>query len=181
MNVKRFRRLCNISSFVLKGFTLFALLLTGYFMVQILTGNSNVWFNYEPPSFSIFTSASSMNLFNISDSEYRLAALIMTPFLITVYSYIMWKGAQLFKRLADGETPFNSQFAKTLKLLSIVLIISDIAFPILYSIILTTIYEDGHYFTIGLSSSFLIGIILYVIAEIFYYGIELQHLADETV
>jgi len=181
MNIKRFRRLCNISSIILKGFTILAILVTVYAIFQIITGNTNVWFSYDGPSFPIFSSGGSMNGMPITESEYRLAALILTPFLITISSYVMWRGAQLFKRLADGETPFNHKFAKSLKHLSVVLILTDIALPILYSIILSTIYEDGHQFVIGLSSSFLIGIILYVIAEIFYYGIELQHLADETV
>lgn len=181
MNIKRFRRVCNISSVVLKSVAVIGLLVTSMTMYQVLSGNPHVWFNYEGPSFNIFYSGGSMNSYAITDAEYRLAASIIAPLLVVITSYVFWKGGQLFKRLADGEMPFNRLFAKSLKRLSLLLIISDILIPILHSMILSIIYKDGHEFAVGLTSSFLIGIILYAISEIFYYGIELQHLADETV
>lgn len=181
MNIKRFRRVCNVSSIILKILAVLAIVITSLSMYQVLSGNPNVWFNYEGPSFSMFSSGHTMGGILITDAEYRLAATIISPFIVLVSSYVFWKGSQLFKRLADGETPFNFEFTKSLKHLSLVLILSDIITPILYSIILSTIYDNGHEVIVGLTSSFVIGIILYTISEIFYYGIELQQLADETV
>lgn len=181
MNIKRFRRVCNVSSIILKILAVLALVVTSMTLFQVLQGNSDVWFTYDGPSFSIFSSGGSMNGYSITDAEYRLAAAIIAPLIVLVTSYVFWKGGQLFKRLADGETPFNPLFARSLKRLSLILIISDILIPILHSITLSAIYQDGHEVIVGLTSSFVIGIILYAISEIFYYGIELQQLADETV
>lgn len=183
MNIKRFRLVCNISSYVLKGMAVLTFVIISIGLFQILIGNSNVSFTYEGPSFSIFSSGGGGALYENQNIEAKkkLVASIIAPIFVIVYAFILWQGGNLFKRLANGETPFNTKFAKSLKQLSLLLIASDIAFPMLYSLILSAIIENGHYVQLGLTSLFVIGILLYVISEIFFYGIELQHLADETV
>lgn len=181
MNVKRFRTVSKISAYVLRGLAVFVLLFVTFGLYNILIGNSDGWFTYPGPSFHLFTSGGSMNGIMITDAEYRQAALIMAPILAIFGSYIFWKGGSLFKELADDNSPFTTQFAKSLKHLSIILILTDIAFPIIHSTILSIIYKDGHHFTIGLTGAFIIGVILYAVSEVFSYGIELQTLSDETV
>lgn len=181
MNIKRFRTVCRISSVVLKLFVVLSILLVVYTFYRIYFTTGNYWFNYNGPSIPIYSMGGSKNGIMITQNEERLASLIITPLTVIVSSYALLKGSQIFAGLGKGETPFSEKFAKSLKHLSIVLIASDIIIPILYSAVLSFIYEDGYQFTIGVSSGFLIGMILYVISGIFYYGIELQHLADETV
>lgn len=181
MNVKRFRTVSKISAYVLRGFAILLVLFFTLTLFQVLSGNSNVWFNYDGPSFAIFTTEAASDVPIISEADFRLAALFMVPLLAITSVYIYWKGGSLFKSLADGESPFTAKFAKSLQRLSIVMILTDIAFPIIHSIILSTIYSDGYRFTLGLSAPFVIGVILYAVSEIFFYGIELQTLSDETV
>src|SRR5699024_8003062 len=106
---------------------------------------------------------------------------IITPILILIYVFVLWKGSLLFNQLSNGEKPFTFEFASSIKRLSILLITTDIVLPILYSLIVTIIMEGGHYILLGVGAPFLIGIILYAVSEIFIYGIELQTLSDQTV
>ena len=181
MNIKRFRTVCRISSIALKLFAVLSIFLVVYGFYTIYFGSENFWFTYSGPSIPIYSMGGSMNGVMITQSEERLAALIIVPLIVLITSYALFKGSQIFKWLGKGETPFSEKFAKTLKRLGLVLVVSDFLIPILYYSVLSFIYEDGYQFNIGVSSTFLIGIILYVISGIFYYGIELQHLADETV
>lgn len=179
MNVKRFRMICKISSYVLKGTAILSLLIVSLGLIQVLIGNSNIWFTFEMPDFSmIFVSG---GFINDIESQKKLAAAIISPILVMVYAFILWQGGNLFKRLSNGETPFSRKFAESLKQLSLVLILSDITLSLLYSLILSSTIEHGNHIEVGITYWFVIGILLYVISEIFFYGIELQQLADETV
>jgi hypothetical protein len=142
-------------------------------------GDANITFNYNPPSFSLLNSVSGS--LQTLETDMRTVAAIITPIATFVNIYILWKGSQLFKRLADGETPFTTKFAHSIRRLSLVLIVTDLIMPLLYSFVLTLFIENGHYLVIGVGSPFLIGLILYAVAGVFYYGIELQTLSDETV
>lgn len=181
MNIKRFRTVCRISSMVLKLFAVFSIFLVAYIFYKIYFTNGDYWFTYNKPTGVIYSMTKITDGTMITQDERRLASLIIVPLTVSISSYALFKGSQIFAGLGKGETPFSEKFAKSLKRISLVLIVSDLLIPIVHSLLLSFIYKGGYEFTIGVSSSFLIGIILYAIAGIFYYGIELQHLADETV
>lgn len=107
--------------------------------------------------------------------------IIIGIFLITITFYILLKGSQLFKKLSNGLTPFSDEFSKSLKVLGLVLIVTDIVAPFLYSTTLTLFIEDGYYIQIVFTSRLLTGFILYAGSQILDYGKELQQLSDHTV
>lgn len=175
MNIKRFRNVCRLLSGLFKVFAGFgvALLVLGFFFAIFSETSS---FNFDIDGFSLFVAQSN----HIEEEIWSTAALIITPLVICPHVYILLKGSALFDQLTKGYSPFNSEFTQTVKTISLILIISDIALPLLYSLFVTFL-TDGYYLNIALGSSFVIGLILYAVAEIFNYGIELQELSDDTI
>lgn len=177
MDIKRFRTICRVSSVGLIVLAVLTIIVTAFIGYRVFTG-SDFSFNYDGPGFSLFSMGGG-GFFG--EEESGLAASIIAPIILMITVYLYFKGSQLFKQLAAGKNPFTLSFAQSIRRLSIVLIVSDLMIPLLYSLVLTFIIEDGYYFTLGVGSAFLFGLLLYVISEIFNYGIELQYLADETV
>lgn len=177
MNIKRFRGVCRFTSIILK---IAAILIGSTAAVSLFSyffTNTDIWFNFSMPDFPILNSGSGP----VTEADKQLAALIIVPFRVIVSFYVYWKGSQLFKYLADGNPPFSNKFTHTLKRISLILIITDIAFPLIYSLLVTIIMEGRHYLIIGVGSSLMIGLILYAVSEIFKYALTLQQLADDTV
>lgn len=181
MNIKRFRTISRVSSVLLKMFTVFSIILVVLGLYIITFGDGNFWFTYSGPSIPLFSTGGSSKGIGITDAEEKLASMIIVPLAVVVSSFVLLKGSQVFTWLGKGETPFSEKFANAIKRLSLVLIIFDLLIPIFYYSLLSWISVDGYHYTIGFGSAFIIGIILFIVSEIFRYGIELQYLADETV
>lgn len=181
LNIKRFRTISQVSSILLKLFTIFNIVLVIYGFYTILFGDGNFWFTYSEPSIHLFTVSGSSQGIGITETEERLASMIITPLILVVSPYVLLKGSQIFTWLGKGETPFSKKFANGIKHISIVLILSDLLTPIIYHSLLSFISVDGYKYTISFGSALVIGVILFIISEIFKYGIELQNLANETV
>lgn len=177
MNIKKFRFISKFTGNALKALALMGI-------ISIILGLFLIFFTPSNASFSIDMTSRGFTLFSagflpVAQSDENLTALILAPLFISVLSYLTWKGGILFERLSNEETPFSYHFAHSVKHISLMLIIMDSLIPLLYSLILTIIMKNGYYFTFSLSSMFLIGLILYAVAEILSYGIGLQKLSDE--
>lgn len=181
MNIKRFRTLSRVGSVLLTVFAIFSIILVISGLYTIIFGDGNFWFTYSGPSIPLFSIGGSSEGVGITVAEEKLASMIIVPLEVVVSSFIVLKGSQIFTWLGKGETPFSEKFANAIKRLSLVLIIFDLLIPIIYYSLLSLISVDGYHYTIGFGSAFIIGIILFIVSEIFKYGIELQYLADETV
>lgn len=181
MNIKRFRTISRVSSVLLKIFTIFSIILVISGLYINIFGDGNFRFTYSGPSIPLFSIGGSSEGVGITDAEEKLTSIIIVPLTVVVSSFILLKGSQIFTWLGKGETPFSEKFANAIKRLSLVLIIFDLLVPIIYYSLLSLISIDGYHYTIGFGSTFIIGIILFIVSEIFKYGIELQYLADETV
>lgn len=177
MNIKQFRSVSQFTSVILKLASIWLAISVTSLIIAYFNTEGDVWFNFPNPDFPLLNSVSGP----LSDADMQLAALIVVPLMTLVTCYVLWKGSQLFKYLADGGTPFSLGFSQSVKQLGLILIFTDIAFPLLYSAIVTMVTEDGHYLIIGVGSSLLIGLVLLAAAEIFNYAINLQQLADDTV
>lgn len=177
MNVKRFRNVCRFTSVILKiaaiwlGSTI-AVLLFSYFFTD-----SDIWFNFNSPSFTLINGQRG----ELTTADRQLAALFIVPIASIINCYVLWKGSQIFNYLAEGNNPFSNDFSRTIQRISIILILSDILFPLIYSLMVTLIMDGSSYYIIGVGAPFLIGLILYAVSEIFKYAINLQQLADDTV
>lgn len=178
MTLKKFRLVCKGTSFILQLIAVFCcvILLTGVVMVFILQSSGSS-FVFEPT----FTSPVFASLGSFTDDRLELAAQYIVPPFLFFFSYVFYKGSQLFTQLAEGQTPFRYDFAEDLKRIAVLLILFDVLSPLIYSAVLSVIIENGYYFTFGLSSTFLMGLILYVMSEVLKYGIQLQQLANDTI
>lgn len=177
MNMKRFQLVCKVAAVLLKILAIMALCMVVFGLFFILFTKSNMYFTIDVSSRSFIFFVKNQP----TEAEENLAALILSPPLLIVSAYTFWRGSSLFEKLMDGDTPFSFDFAQSVKGLSLIIIMMDILTPLLYSLILTIIMKAGYYFTFGLSSYFFIGLLLYIVAEILHYGVNLQQLSDETV
>ncbi|MFO8069972.1 MAG: DUF2975 domain-containing protein [Alkalibacterium sp.] len=178
MDITRFRNISRFLSLLLKGFGTLAiaallLIVVFSFFLEIDSPSVNVAFS-ESPLFYFQDS-------RVTEADYRLGAFIIAPVFLAIGSYIFFKGSFLFDRLVRGETPFTYDFAESVKWISIILIVTDIFLPLLYTLVVNLSADEGFYFVFDLSSSFMIGLILYIVSGILKYGISLQELSDDTI
>lgn len=176
MNIKNFQFICRFISVIFK-------VLAGMFIFIIVVGlyvtlfRANGSLQFEPAGFTFFQFQRNP----ITDEVLERATLFAVPIFSLIHVYVLLKGSQLFDKLHEGYTPFSPEFVMNLKKISYIMIGFDAVTPIIYSGLVTLLAEDASYYFFSLSSYFVIGLILYVAAEIFNYGIELQTLSDETV
>jgi len=177
INVKQFRSFCRFTSIILKLFTIWIGIAISVSLYSYFFTDTDIWFNFSAPGFTLVNGQRG----TLADSEKHLAALIIVPIGAIVSSYVFWKGGQLFNYLAEGNSPFSYDFSRTVKRISLILIVTDILSPLIYSLLVTTIMAGSYYYIIGLGAPFLIGLILFAVSEIFNYAINLQQVVDDTV
>lgn len=176
MSIKRFRLVCSIASILLKviaGMTVIGVAIVAIFSL----------FGILDPSFSIdFSDAQIFSMGGVpTEAEEELTANILGPFFSVAIGIICWKGSQLFDQLYIGETPFRLSFAQSVRRIGLSIIAFDLLSPIIYSIVQSLVMSNGNVFFLRMTSMFLIGLILYVVSEMLYYGIHLQEFSDDTV
>ena len=176
MNIKRFRRVSKFLSFSLQLIGAFCIAIIVIGLISIPFTNRGSFFVEMPENSFI-----SFNDSRVTDADHAFTSLIIAPVFLAAYSYILFKGSFLFDRLADGKTPFTFDFAESVKRISFFLIAFDIVMPLLYSLIVNLRADEGFYFNFGLTSSFIVGLILYIMSGVLKYGISLQALSDDTV
>ena len=101
--------------------------------------------------------------------------------LIIIFAYIFVKSSSFFEGLSKGQTPFSEKNYKLLKNIAILLMITSLIAPLLYSLIASLNMKNGYYIMFGIDSDLLVGLIIYCMAEIIRYGVTLQQLSDDTV
>lgn len=178
MNVKRFRQICNLLSYILKFFLAITAVMTVFIINSIFADPGNTITPFIDLSSRTFVQ---YGRGHYADADLALTAKIIIPIVTATYAYIFWKASSLFSYLADGETPFSPFFSRSVKVISVLMIVHDLIVPLLHSLILSMIMENGYSFSFGLSGYFFYGLTFYVAAEVLNYGIELQQLSDETV
>lgn len=176
MSIKRFRLVCSIASVLLKvgaGVSIIGVAIVAIFSL----------FGIFNPSFSVDFSDSQIFSMrgNPTEAEVQLTSNILGPFFFIIIGAIFWKGSKLFDELYLGETPFRSSFAQSVRRIALSIIAFDLLSPIIYSIVQSLVMSVGHVFFLRMTSLFMIGLILYVVSEILFYGIHLQEFSDDTV
>lgn len=180
MDVNRFRKITKVGSVSLLITGLFLLAVLGYLSYEVFVLKSDTWFNYAPGALSTHYSRNIPDVAQL-ENVLRTTASIITPIKILVSVFALWKGSRLFNRLSKGDKPFTHKFSKLIKRIGLLLMVTDVILPILYSLIVSAHLNGSLYVNLGVGSTFLIGLLLLVVAAIFDYGIELQFLSDETV
>lgn len=182
MNVERFRKISKGISIVLKMMAVLLVIIILFLVAGLFYKENSFEFTYDPPSFGFFAQrAVYTDGVRQMEEAQKMGAFIIAPLVALTEIYILFRGSSLFQYLADGYAPFAEKFAKAIKHLSIVLMVTDVLTPALYSLFVTIFQKGGYFVSVGITSYFFFGLILYLVAEIFSYGIELHQLADETV
>lgn len=181
MNLSRFRNFCRINAYALQIFSIFIFVAVVYSVYTYVCGTTTLSFTYNSPDITLFSMGGSKGAIGITEAERQIAAFTMIPITQAVTIFVLLAGSAAFKWLADGKRPFDFNFVKIIKRISLTLMISDIILPLVHSFVLGVISVDGYNLNFGFGSGFIMGVILYVVSEIFNYGIELQNLSDDVV
>src|SRR5690554_2900299 len=109
MNLKSFKLVCKVASFLLKVLGFFAFILVPVGLILVLFTDAGASFTLDVQSSGQFLASSG----NIGDTHHDTAALIVAPPFFLVFGYVMWKGSQLFDQLIEGHSPFSVDFRTT--------------------------------------------------------------------
>jgi len=97
---------------------------------------------------------------NISDTTIAVA-FVLAGLMATLIAIALYYAGKMFKDLRNSHTPFKAEYAKAMKIVSIIVLVAGL---ITFSL-----------------ATICIAILLYCFAQVFEYGVELQQVADETL
>lgn len=112
--------------------------------------------------------------------EMMAGIIILLP-LMNIYSYVYYKGSRFFLRLTSGETPFSKENVQLIKRIGMLLIRVSLFTPIIYSAVASFLMPTGYYVSLGVEMDLVIGLLIYCMAEVINYGLELQNFSEDVV
>lgn len=186
MNIKRFQSVSRLLSKILLAvgsIPIVSLMIfgIGYFFLR----DYSIDINFSSGQYTMFTASKSWTADVLSlQSQERLVEWWLATGVAIIYLYSCFRGSLLFRQLSLGETPFTPQFVKSLKTISFLLIGCDIGVHVLYALAMTLILMfngGGYHLEIGIGNPLIAGLVIYCIAGVINYGIELQRLSDDVV
>ena len=176
MNVKKFEKMSKFLSILLKLVSIFIILSLVGFILFLIFKRDNLTINAPVPSFPISGVSGDVP----ESAKFIASAVVAIPSML-IYFYAFLKGSQFFNKLSKGETPFSISNYKILKEIGLIVAIANFIFPLIYSLIATLLTPNGYYLIVGIDVETIIGLIIYCMAEVIRYGVNLQELSDETV
>ena len=176
MNVKKFEKISKFLSILLKLVCIFIILGLIGFILLIIFKRDNLTMNIPKPSFPI-----NYQKGDVSESAKFIAGAIVVIPSMLIYFYAFFRGSQFFNKLSKGETPFSISNYRILKKIGLIIAITNFIFPLIYSLVTTLLSPDGYYLIVGIDVETIIGLMIYCMAEVIRYGVNLQELSDETV
>lgn len=176
MDVKKFERLSKFLSILLKLVSVFIILGLIGFILLLIFKRDNLTINVPVPSFPINVGSG-----DIPESAKFIAGAIVAIPSMLIYFYAFLRGSQFFNKLSKGETPFSISNYKLLKELGLIIAITNFIFPLIYSLVTTLLTPNGYFLIVGIDVETIIGLMIYCMAEVIRYGVNLQELSDETV
>jgi len=176
MNVRKFEKISKFLSILLKLVSGFIVLgLIGLILLLIFKRN-NLTMSIPTPSFPINSVSG-----DVPDSAKFIAGVIVAIPSMLIYFYAFFRGSQFFNNLSKGETPFSISNYKILKEIGLIVAITSFIFPLIYSLVATLLTPNGYYLIVGIDVETIIGLMIYCMAEVIRYGVNLQELSDKTV
>ena len=100
-------------------------------------------------------------------NEYNISKVILATLLVlagimaVLIAIALYYAGKMFKDLRNSHTPFKAEYAKTMKIVAIIVLVAGL---ITFSL-----------------ATICIAALLYCFAQVFEYGVELQQAADETL
>lgn len=180
METKKFLRLTSVLAFFFKVTSLFGFAASLLALTTLFTQQKN-WLSYQPQYFSFFTYSKVHTPLSGQDERFKeIITVFVAVFAAFIFGLAFLKISQLFKSLAQGETPFALSKVKILKKVGWLFVLLGLTPQLLYYPLLALMTHDI-YVTFGLSSELIIGLILLVAAEVFRYGLHLQEFSEDVV
>ncbi|MEG0255073.1 MAG: DUF2975 domain-containing protein [Vagococcus sp.] len=178
MNTSKFKKLAKVLEVVLFLVSVFNLL-SMFLLTFMYFFKENRNFLISPPNngWSIFSAMKNMP----NPSKQLLAGIIVAVPVLTIYSIIFFQSSRFFKRLSQNQTPFSEGNKKLLKRIGIALICLGVTPSLIYSLIVSVLTIDGYYINFNIGVSFLVGLVVYCMAEVINYGLELQNFSEDVV
>lgn len=176
MDVKKFEKITKFLSILLKLVSVFIILGMIGFVLLLTFKKDSLTMSVPVPSFPINAGSG-----DVPESAKFIAGGFVAISSMLIYFYIFLKGSQFFNKLSKGETPFSIDNYKILKEIGVIVAITSFIFPLIYSLIATLLTPNGYYLIIGIDVETIIGLMIYCMAEVIRYGVNLQELSDETV
>ncbi len=171
MQIETFRKVSQFLSISFKMIATFALV-----FLFIILFNEDSSFTLDTGQYLSFFWTNSY----VTPKDFISASSFIAPVILAFLSYILFHSSFLFDRLVEGESPFTFEFVESLREISILLMISDVVVPLVYTVAINVISDQGRYFHFSLSYIFTIGLILYLVSAILNYGINLEELKKNS-
>lgn len=165
MKKRHFQLFARGLDLLLKVFSVVTIVISLTVGYTLLFSNHDITFSFDAPTFSLFRSYETPTNMTLSN----MAAIVGICSAL-VDSVLLFKGSQFFARVSQGQTPFTGQNYRVLKYISWVMMATSLIWPLLYSLLVTLNMQKGYYMVFGLSYQTFMGLMIYMVAEIIYYG-----------
>lgn len=179
MNIARFRDLSWFLSGVLK-------------VVAILTVGTVLYgcFVYGTDGKQLFAQSFSSGvtwigintaLQKVSSQSVYLANLFTWLLLAGMIFWSLWTASKIFVDFSNGETPFDRLQVDRLSKIAKGILWASVLKSVIFSLVLNILAGRFVTFRFELGSMFILGLILYCVAGMFRYGVQLQEISDDIV
>ncbi|MHC5372189.1 hypothetical protein ACYSNU_00150 [Enterococcus sp. LJL120] len=182
MGIKGFQKVARILywffliTYLVKLVPLVFLTLTGIIFMFLDEGGAYL---YEPATYTLFTAdVNSLQQDNLAMKIIDFCSIFLSNFALITSCYL---GSEIFYSLSLGETPFSPWFVRKIRNISFLLVLEGLYAGVLYSVLQSLAMPNGYLITLGVGPSLFIGLIMYAVAGIIQYGIELQKLSDDVI
>lgn len=98
-----------------------------------------------------------------------------------VLAGLLWLASRIFADFSNGETPFSQLQVKRMSMIARGVLLVAVLQSLVYSIILNILIGKFTTLDFELDSLFVLGLILYCVAGMFSYGVQLQEISDDIV
>lgn len=186
MNIKRFQKLSSLLSIAIRIICCAAVALSLISIIGTLINPGEFEIDSKNGDLLVYSTSVSQHSSDIDSALYpnmsNLAGSIVNTICSIFFAYLTWRITLIFADFSFDETPFSLKQTKRLEFVAKGYLVIGVAKPLLFSILYTFLIRGkGYDISLGVHYLFFVGLLLYVIADIFNYGIELQKLSDETI
>lgn len=176
MKTKTFQKIARVLDLLLKVACFYILFVLLVLLYMAIFQHEHVDLTIRMPDF-IYTRISETQ----PESALFISSAIVGCLTSIVNIYVLFKGSLFFSRITNGQTPFANINVKLLREIGVIMIVSSLLFPLIFSTLVTLMMPAGYTLILGIDSTTIIGLIIYFAAEVIQYGVRLQELADDTV
>lgn len=178
MNTTKFRHLSKGLKWIFRVISILLAVQGIIYLVSIFVGESPSTSTTDFNHYSLLTMSVKENM----EPYNFLATCILGTIERIALSYVAWQGSIFFSLLEKETSPFSMTVYRILRKIGLLLIAIELFVPFTYSIVLSFIeIKAFDWYIIAFSGQFMIGFVIYFMAEVIRYGVNLQQFSDDVV